>query len=131
MKYTQAVIPVRSPYKLVRLGRGLDFKLRREMTFLPKLKVRLEPRMLPNELSIPKYLRNWCRRQSKVGQAIKNSSQVEFVGIQETQLTKYSRFDVNSCWDSSDYDINGVDSNERLGSQLSIWDTRSMFCAQS
>lgn len=46
-----------------------------------------------------------------------------FIGIQETQLNDYTDINVNGCWDSSDYDFEGVNATGRSGGLLSIWNT--------
>ena len=47
-----------------------------------------------------------------------------FIGLQETQLTDFSRIDVNGCWDSKDLEIKGVNSHGRSGGLVSIWNTQ-------
>ncbi|XP_023733832.1 uncharacterized protein LOC111881667 [Lactuca sativa] len=47
----------------------------------------------------------WVRR-------LKEKHKVSFIGLQETQILDYSRIDVNGCWDSNEFDFEGVGSNE-------------------
>ena len=43
-----------------------------------------------------------------------------FIGIQETQMNDYTDINVNGCWDSSDYDFEGVNATGRSGGLLSM-----------
>lgn len=60
---------------------------------------------------------NWVRR-------LKIHHKATFVGLQETQISNFSKINVKGCWDSNKYDFDGVESNGRSGGLISIWDTR-------
>ena len=60
---------------------------------------------------------NWVRR-------LKIHHKATFVGLQETQISNFSNINAKGCWDSNEYDFDGIDSNGRSGGLISIWDTR-------
>ncbi|XP_023740177.1 uncharacterized protein LOC111888270 [Lactuca sativa] len=55
--------------------------------------------------------------------SLKVLHKINFLGLQETQLTDYSRIDVHGCWGDTDMYCEGVDSDGRSGGLISIWDT--------
>lgn len=57
---------------------------------------------------------SWIRR-------MKIEHDVTFLGIQETWMPDYNRINIRGCWDSDNYDFEGVDAHGRSGGILSIW----------
>lgn len=55
---------------------------------------------------------------------LKIQHKINFLGLQETQHYDFSRINVKKCWESTDLDFDGVDSNGRSGGLISIWDTK-------
>lgn len=60
---------------------------------------------------------SWVKR-------LKMSLKINFIRIQETWLDDYLNIDVRGCWDSSDFDSEGVNAVGRSGGLLCIWNNR-------
>lgn len=46
---------------------------------------------------------------------LKTQHKINFLVLQETQLTDFSKVDAHDCWDSQDWDFDDVDSTGRSG----------------
>lgn len=49
---------------------------------------------------------------------------INFMGLQETQISNHTNIDVKGCWDDSMMDFEGVDSTGRSGGLISIWNSK-------
>lgn len=60
---------------------------------------------------------SWVKR-------LKMLHKINFIGIQETWMDDYQKIDVKSCWDSTEFDSEGVNAVGRSGGLLCIWNNR-------
>lgn len=57
---------------------------------------------------------SWVKR-------LKLNHKINFIGTQETWMGDYSKIDVRGCWDSADFESDGVDAVGRSGGLICIW----------
>ena len=65
------------------------------------------------------YKTRWVKK-------LKTLHKINFLGLHETQLSDFTKVKVSDCWDSTDFDYDGVHSSGRSGGIISIWD-KSIF----